>query len=251
MQPVLAVLTASILTMALYGAYRVKSGAWCRVSSSISWPEARSSLRDGPRGARHRARTSRHRLVFGGPEGIPTMMQSSASAAKLRGGGPILNRGARAMRNSGVPPPRSSTAAHHSYTNNGLQDLEPFFGMEVVTPPGAGPDLPASRRWSPAARARAGASGPGPRSWPCASRRGRPRPAPGTSAPARCPSGRGGTATPAGSSHAAPARCPPWRAPSRAALVPRAGQPGVARHGPPVPELARQDLVHQHVGRLD
>src|SRR5690348_16968660 len=53
----------------LYGAYRVKSGAWCRVSSSISWPEARSSLRDGPRGARHQARTSRHRLVFGGPGG--------------------------------------------------------------------------------------------------------------------------------------------------------------------------------------
>src|SRR3954453_23853197 len=143
------------LLLHLYGAYRVKSGAWCRVSSSISWPEARSSLRDGPRGARHQARTSRHRLVFGGPEGIPTMMQSSASAAKLPGGGPILNRGARAMRNSGVPPPRSSTAAHHSYTNNGLQDLEPFSGMEVVTTPGAGPDLPASRRWSPAARARA------------------------------------------------------------------------------------------------
>src|SRR3954464_2871348 len=49
----------------LYGAFRVKSGAWCRVSSSILWPEARSSLRDGPRGARHQARTSRHRLVWG------------------------------------------------------------------------------------------------------------------------------------------------------------------------------------------
>src|SRR3954466_5954324 len=49
---------------------------------------------------------------------------------------------------------------YHSYTYNGLQDLEPFFGMEVSAPPGAGPDLPASRRWSPAARARAGASGP-------------------------------------------------------------------------------------------
>src|SRR4051812_33249599 len=147
MQPVLAVLTASILTIALVWGLCVKSGAWCRVSSSISWPEARSSLRDGPRGARHHARTSRHRLVFGRPEGIPTMMQSSASAAKLRGGGPILNRGARAMRNAGVPPPRSSTAARHPYANDGLQDLEPFFGMEVLTRPDARPDLPASRRW--------------------------------------------------------------------------------------------------------
>jgi hypothetical protein len=35
-----------------------------------------------------------------------TMMQSYASAAKLRGGGPILNRGAQAMSNIGLPPPR-------------------------------------------------------------------------------------------------------------------------------------------------
>jgi len=33
-------------------------------------------------------------------------MQSCASAAKLQGGGPILNRGSKAMSNSGVPPPR-------------------------------------------------------------------------------------------------------------------------------------------------
>ena len=35
------------------------------------------------------------------------MMQSSASAAKLRGGGPILNRGSNAMCNIGLPPPGS------------------------------------------------------------------------------------------------------------------------------------------------
>lgn len=34
------------------------------------------------------------------------MMQSFASAAKLRGGGPILNRGSMTMSTIGLPPPR-------------------------------------------------------------------------------------------------------------------------------------------------
>ena len=38
-------------------------------------------------------RSSRHNLVFGGSIGIRTMMQPCASAAKLRGGGPILRNG--------------------------------------------------------------------------------------------------------------------------------------------------------------
>jgi hypothetical protein len=41
------------------------------------------------------ARRSRGRLVFGRSQWIGTMMQSCASAAKLRGGGPILNCGAK------------------------------------------------------------------------------------------------------------------------------------------------------------
>jgi hypothetical protein len=40
---------------------------------------------------------ARHELVFGRPRRIATTMQSCASAAKLRGGGPILNRGAKAV----------------------------------------------------------------------------------------------------------------------------------------------------------
>ena len=59
-----------------------------------------------PRGARHQARRSRCKLVFGRPVRIATMMQSCASAAKLRGGGPILNRGSKTMCKVGVPPPR-------------------------------------------------------------------------------------------------------------------------------------------------
>jgi hypothetical protein len=56
---------------------------------------------------RHQARASRHKLVFGRSVRIGTMMQSCASAAKLRGGGPILNRGSKTMCKVGLPPPRS------------------------------------------------------------------------------------------------------------------------------------------------
>ena len=49
---------------------------------------------------------SRHNLVFGGSK-TRTMMQSYASAAKLRGGGPILPFGMTAMSHLGTPPPRT------------------------------------------------------------------------------------------------------------------------------------------------
>src|SRR3954462_2927887 len=44
---------------------------------------------------------SRHNLVFGRSRGGLTMMQSCASAAKLRGGGPILRNGATPWSASG------------------------------------------------------------------------------------------------------------------------------------------------------
>src|SRR4051794_33106885 len=43
----------------------------------------------------------------------------------------------------------------------------------------------------------------------------------------------------------------PLLPPPRPALVRRSRQAGVARHRPPVPQAAREDLVHQHVRRLD
>ena len=46
-------------------------------------------LRDGPRGARHWGASSRHKLVSGRSVWILTMMQSCASAAKLRAAGPF------------------------------------------------------------------------------------------------------------------------------------------------------------------
>jgi hypothetical protein len=61
---------------------------------------------DDRRGARpgrdHRATT----LYPVGPRRGRTMMQPCASAARLRGGGPSLNRGSRAMFRVGLPPPR-------------------------------------------------------------------------------------------------------------------------------------------------
>jgi hypothetical protein len=61
----------------------------------VSQPE--DQVRHDPRGARHRARKSRHNLVFGRSARIGAMMQSCASAAKLRGGGSILHSGLEAM----------------------------------------------------------------------------------------------------------------------------------------------------------
>src|SRR5215471_4340871 len=61
-----------------------------------------------PRGARHQARASRRKLVFGRSVRIATMMQSCASAAKLRGGGPILRRGSKTKSQVGLPPPQAT-----------------------------------------------------------------------------------------------------------------------------------------------
>jgi hypothetical protein len=58
-------------------------------------------LRNDPRGARHCGASSRRELVFGRSIRILTMMQSCASAAKLRGGGPILPDGICAMSSAG------------------------------------------------------------------------------------------------------------------------------------------------------
>src|SRR3954451_6252029 len=67
-------------------------------------------MRDDLRGARDRAPSSRRNLVFGRSardldHETWTMMHACASAAKLRGGGPILIRGSKAIVWVGIPPP--------------------------------------------------------------------------------------------------------------------------------------------------
>ena len=56
-------------------------------------------------------RISRRKLVFGRLVEVLTMMQSCASAAKLRGGGANLLVGIRASSNHGFPPPRIVNSA--------------------------------------------------------------------------------------------------------------------------------------------
>ena len=58
-------------------------------------------LSNDSRGACHWGAFSRRPLVCGRSDRILTMMQSCASAAKLRGGGPILSVGICAMSTAG------------------------------------------------------------------------------------------------------------------------------------------------------
>ena len=64
------------------------------------------------RGARCQSSSRCRNLVFGGSL-IRTMMHVSASAAKLRGGGPILKDGMEAMAKRGTPPPRTVIGGRH------------------------------------------------------------------------------------------------------------------------------------------
>jgi hypothetical protein len=62
---------------------------------------------DDQRGARLRARINRATTLYSVGPRTQTMMQSCASAAKLRSGGPILPFGMKAKGPLGIPPPRT------------------------------------------------------------------------------------------------------------------------------------------------
>ena len=93
------------------------------------------------------AQIARHELVFGRPERIATTMQSCASAAKLREGGPILNRGARTIVQHRV----AATSVHQ--LQHGIDKALGCSNSVVLMRPRAAADLPASRRLSRAATA--------------------------------------------------------------------------------------------------
>ena len=59
-----------------------------------------------PRGARHGAQLRAAKLVCGRSVWILTMMQSCASAAKLRAAGPFFRSALSARFEYGFPPPR-------------------------------------------------------------------------------------------------------------------------------------------------
>jgi len=93
-------------------------------------------------------RASRATNLYSADPRVDTTMQSCASAAKLRGGGPILNRGAKAIVQRRV----AATSVRH---------LQPSVGATpgcsnsmAPTPPGEAADPPASRPWSRAATTR-------------------------------------------------------------------------------------------------
>ena len=174
--------------------------------------------RDGPRGARHRARPSRHKLVFGGSGRTRTMMQPCASAAKLRGGGPILHRGSRAMLPLGSPPPRIVIGGPPWTVRRAAE------ASLVPGPPG---HRSRRRAQDDAFRRLAGRHQPPQRDEQLARQRhdqGLARAAAGVRGPRPVPARQravlleaAGSARPAGSCRGAPGRCPPWRAPSPAA----------------------------------
>src|SRR3954454_20445931 len=113
------------------------------------------------------------------------MMHACASAAKLRGGGPILTRGSKAIAWVGIPPPRTVLGSLPRWRERAakrklLEEKTPRRRSEELRSPGARRSPARPRRWSPNATARSAAFARGRRSWFCACRRGHPPCAPGT-----------------------------------------------------------------------
>jgi hypothetical protein len=119
-----------------------------------------------------------------------TMMHACASAARLRGGGPILNSGTKAMVWHGTPPPRtviaspSRTSGRERSHNWGRHNQH----LSSIRQRDAAAHLRARRRRARDAKARSAACAPAPRSTSCASM-GHPRFAADTIRQAHCPSG--------------------------------------------------------------
>ena len=115
-------------------------GVW---SVPVCW-----SVED-PRGARHWARISRRTLVFGRSVWILTMMQSCASAAKLRAAGPFSRSASSARFEYGFPPPRIVNSAvvlksqreRRKVLSAMLVPVSPFRTLDVRRRP------PVARQW--------------------------------------------------------------------------------------------------------
>ena len=122
------------------------------IPTGLAVTEICKCLHDDPRGTRHWRGRLRRKLVFGRSGWIGTMMQSYASAARLRGGGSILLRGAKAMSVIGAPPPRSVICSPVLIEND-RRTLYCLFPRRAVTPLVRRP-LAALRRLSPGATGR-------------------------------------------------------------------------------------------------
>ena len=188
--------THDSLTPSRAGAVKVGRRTNLAACSALARPYLDSSEHDGTLGAV--GMTIRGEPAFGRGSIAPqpcirwvhrtrTMMQSCASAAKLRGGGPILST--RHESHGGTSGPRHlepSSATRHKRTDRaetvGCLQRPPF----IV--PDAERRRPAPRPRARGATGRSEACAPRPRSWSCACR-GRSRCGLETTAPRRCPSG--------------------------------------------------------------
>ena len=84
------------------------------------------------RGARYRARFNRATTLYPVGPRTRTMMQSCASAAKLRSGGPILPVGMKAKGLVGVPPPRTVIGAPSQACGQGRNYRDAFNVLRLL-----------------------------------------------------------------------------------------------------------------------
>ena len=121
---------------------------------------------DDQRGARFRARFNRATTLYPVGPRTRTMMQSCASAAKLRSGGPILPIGIKAKGQCRG----SATSNRHRCPSQAYGQGRNFRGAFSVLRfivPDAKRRRPAQRPAAQAATGRSEACAPGPRSWAC------------------------------------------------------------------------------------
>ena len=111
------------------------------------------------RGARYRARFNRATTLYPVGPRTRTMMQSCASAAKLRSGGPILPVGVKAKGLVGVPPPRTVIGAPSHADKAETIGMPSAFSVHcagrITTPSGTTPSRTSRHRAISSLRAKA------------------------------------------------------------------------------------------------
>ena len=129
-------------------------------SLTASRATARLRGRDNDqRGARYRARFNRATTLYPVGPKTRTMMQSCASAAKLRSGGPILPVGMKAKGLVGVPPPRTvigaPSLADKAETIGMPSTFSVYCAGRITTPSGTTPSRTSRHRAISSLRAKA------------------------------------------------------------------------------------------------
>ena len=177
------------------------------------------------------------------------MMQSCASAAKLRSGGPILPIGMKAKANVGIPPPRTVIGARYKRTDRaetvGIPSASSVHCTgRKTTPSGIAPCRTSRHRAIKSLRAKATIMG---LRVPRASRSKPLRQGAVFLEHEKSP----GQLDHASAHPSVAGSGQPFLPTFFSALVGRASEPGITRDGPSVAQVARQRFLHQHVRGLD